>query len=405
MTSQPERYLASDVAEIQGLYGSFTFPEKLLQQIWQRREFDGAAAQLADGRRVQVLFPGKWNRLGGPDFQAARLRFDDGGELTGDVELHLRAGDWDNHQHAVDPAYANVILHVVLFEPESGYATRSSDGRVIPLLVLLPLLHHDLEEYAADEAVERLANRPAARIAAELTSVPITELRAILFDAARARWRQKVRFAQLRVARLGWEGACHYAALETLGFRYNRSPMLRIAVRHPRTEWTHTSINTDAVYDEEHEAWSVQGVRPANHPRVRLKQYAGWNVGASSWPELLREFPAKAGLVSAHDSTKHARRNGAFPVLRHWCAEMVCAGKIGGTRLNNLVCDGFLPLLTAEDGADLFGVWFHWFPGDAPPFVSSSLRGLEVYDGREQPGCHGLGQGVLEWLIEREARR
>ena len=83
------------VAEIQGLYGAFSFAEKLLQKIWLRGDFDRAAAVLADGRRVRVVHPGKWNLLGGPDFMQARLRFSDSPEreIHGDVEVHLRASD------------------------------------------------------------------------------------------------------------------------------------------------------------------------------------------------------------------------------------------------------------------------------------------------------------------------
>src|SRR4051812_7050065 len=106
------------VAEMQGLYGSFSFTEKLLQKIWLRRDFDLAAARLADGRTVQISNPGKWNLLGGPDFKGARLSF--GGEqaFVADVELHLRANDWFVHRHAEDAAYDGVALHVVLFPPD-----------------------------------------------------------------------------------------------------------------------------------------------------------------------------------------------------------------------------------------------------------------------------------------------
>ena len=77
------------VAEIQGLYGPYLFPEKLLQKIWLRGDFDGSAAHLVDGRPVQLLDPGRWNLLGGPDFRGARLRYDDVCEVTGDGAAHV----------------------------------------------------------------------------------------------------------------------------------------------------------------------------------------------------------------------------------------------------------------------------------------------------------------------------
>src|SRR3954465_8232897 len=123
------------VAELQGLYGPFSFPEKLLQKIWLRGDFDGASAATTDGRRVRILHPGKWNLLGGPDFRGARLRFCAGAEINGDVEVHLRATDWDAHGHARDAAYDGVVLHVLLFPPDSAQATKGAGGRTIPMLV------------------------------------------------------------------------------------------------------------------------------------------------------------------------------------------------------------------------------------------------------------------------------
>jgi hypothetical protein len=400
-----ERF-TSDVAEIQGLYGAFSFSEKLLQKIWLRREFERDAARTVDGRRVRIIDPGKWNLLGGPDFRVARLRFDDGPEVIGDVELHLRASDWDAHAHARDPAYNNVLLHVVLFWPESGYVTRGGAGREIPVLPLLPLLHHDLEEYAADEAVELLSNRPTARLTDELAVFPPGELRSVLELHASTRWQQKVHFARLRVQRLGWDAACHHAALEVLGFRFNRAPMLRTATRFPLALWSKGDLDLDALLAAEAGSWSTQGVRPANHPRARLRQYAVWASARPNWPQRLRGFAEHARGFEWGGATTTQRRSRGLPRLRQRFADEICAEAIGGTRADTLICDAFLPLMAASGlEAELRGAWFHWVCGDLPPFVNAGLRHLGVYDGRGQASCHGLAQGLLGWLIDRELRR
>jgi len=90
--------------------------------------------------------------------------------------------------------------------------------------------------------------------------------------------------------------------------------------------------------------------------------------------------------------------------LRHDLAERLAAGQIGGTRWNNLVCDGCLPLLTAQNGRNLCGLWHHWFPGDLPPVVTRALRELGVFALRSDPACHGLAQGLLvRFLAESSA--
>lgn len=406
------------VAELQGLYGAFGFPEKLLQKIWLRGDFQRAAAVTSDGRRVRIVHPGKWNLLGGPDFTAARLRFDDGPEFTGDVEVHLRIGDWDAHGHARDPAYDRVVLHVVLFPPESRRATIGGGGREIPVLALLPLLHRALEEFAADEAVETLANRAAARLPDELGTLPAAELTALLRRQAAARWKQKVYFARVRVERLGWNAACHYAALEILGYRFNRAPMLRVAGLEPLARWAEREVKPDELYENEAGGWSLQGVRPANHPRRRLRQYATWTRERPDWPARVRTALTEAGERifglernteaiapgSVEETTRDFRRRAGLTALRDRVADEVCGGAVSGTRLDNIVCDGLLPLLAAETGRDFEQCWYHWFAGDLPPLLTSGLRQLGFFDGRKQPCCHGAAQGLLGWLVEREAR-
>ena len=181
--------LSPAVEEIQGLYGPFSFAEKLLQKIWLRGDFDGTLVTATDGRRLHVGHPGKWNLLGGPDFRGARIRLGDGPELTGDIELHLRAADWVAHRHASDRAYDGVVLHVVLFPPEVGHVTRGAGGQAIPVVALLPWLHHDLEEFAAEEAVELLSGRTVARMPDEL---------AALVRSDTTRWANVIRSAGLK---------------------------------------------------------------------------------------------------------------------------------------------------------------------------------------------------------------
>ena len=402
---------AGAVAEIQGLYGPFSFPEKLLQKIWLRGDFDGSAARTVDGRRVSILHAGRWNLLGGPDFRGARLRFDDGPEVTGDVEIHLHAEDWAAHAHARDRAYDGVVLHVVLFPPEARRQTRGADGREIPVLVLLPLLHHDLEQFAAEEAVEALAGRTGEKIPDELAALSADELATLLQMQANERWRQKVHFARLRIQRLGWEAACHQTALEILGYRFNRAPMLRLASRWPLAAWR-KETNADEIFATERDGWNLHGVRPANHPRTRVRQYAAWVRACGDWPEQLRALAARLPEVLSESETKLARRAHGLAALRKKIAAL-CGGAISGTRLDNVMCDGFLPLLAALSGSEpealswsnrLHGLWFHWWPGDLPPRIARSLRQLGEMAGRRRPASHGAAQGLLGWLLAHDSR-
>jgi hypothetical protein len=399
------------VAEMQGVDGPFSFPEKLFQKIWRHGDFDPAHAATADGRAVRVLHPGKWNLLGGPDFKGAQLQLGDA-KVRGDVEVHLHERDWAVHAHADDRAYDDVVLHVVLFPSDEKFS-RGRDGRRIPVLALLPLLHRDLEEYAADAAIESLANRPAPHAPGKLGALLPAELENVLHLWAGMRWRQKVHFARLRLARLGWESACHHAALEILGYRFNRAPMLRVAGRWPLSAWSAGEGTTDETFAAEaialvaagENGWSGQGARPANHPRRRLRQYAEWTRARPDWPARLEALarglsPADAGAAGV--PTADFRRAHALGKFRARLAREICAGAVGGTRLDNLVCDGFWPLLAARGADGLFAWWFHWPAGDLPPQVPDALRALGVFTYRTKPRCHGFAQGLLGWLLAQE---
>lgn len=95
------------------------------------------------GKTVEIISAGEYNLHAGPDFIGARIKIS---SLTwiGNVELHVRGSDWEKHGHHLDPAYENVILHVVTEEAVQVY---TSSGRSIPVLLLdIPehmILHHN----------------------------------------------------------------------------------------------------------------------------------------------------------------------------------------------------------------------------------------------------------------------
>jgi len=415
------------VAEMQGLYGPFTLTERVVQKIWLRGDFDRTSLTLVDGRSLVIRTLGAWNLLAGPDFRGAQLVID-GENVTGDIEVHFHVADWRAHQHETDRAYDRVALHVVLFPPSPGeQPARRGDGREIPTLVLLPLLHRDLEEYASDDALEVITARDEWEKFAGLAATPPAELPGLLRAKAAERWRQKVRFAQLRIERVGWEKAAHCTALEILGYRHNRAAMLTVATKYPLEAWSE-GLDLARIYAESGALWQTQGVRPANHPRARLRQYQAWVTAHPDWPERLlgmaRTLPGvdwSGGDLAADDAliaarsprlqvfggpspTKLARQSLGLVKLREIFARDIAGEAVGGTRLDNLICDGFLPLVAAQAGKDPGNVWFHWFLGDVPDQVRAALPKLGVAGRGAQPLCHGWGQGILGWVLEHEAR-
>lgn len=86
--------------------------EKLLQYLWNFKVFTHFDFTDTNGDPVEILDFGRWNTDSGPDFLMARIKTKNI-ILAGNIELHVRSSDWIFHQHSRDPAYQNIILHVV----------------------------------------------------------------------------------------------------------------------------------------------------------------------------------------------------------------------------------------------------------------------------------------------------
>ena len=145
----------NEVQEIQGLYGPFSLPERVLQKIWLRGDFDQVDLSTASGKTLRVLDPGRWNLLEGPDFLEARFEIN-GQTIVGDVEVHFYASDWFQHEHSTNRNFNDVRMHVVLYPERPEPRVVTANGSEPELLHLMPLLERDLEDYAVDDALLEL---------------------------------------------------------------------------------------------------------------------------------------------------------------------------------------------------------------------------------------------------------
>ncbi len=102
--------------------------ERLLHYTWKNRLMPSSGIHTVDGKEVRILSVGLHNKDAGPDFFNADIIID-GEDWIGNVEIHTRSTDWYRHGHDHDPAYDNVILHVV--EQADGEVVTSS-GRTVP---------------------------------------------------------------------------------------------------------------------------------------------------------------------------------------------------------------------------------------------------------------------------------
>lgn len=86
--------------------------EEFLHYLWKYSLYDHERLLDNEKNQIIVLNPGEYNRDSGPDFFNARISVA-GTVWAGNIEIHTKASHFNIHGHHHDPAFNNVILHVV----------------------------------------------------------------------------------------------------------------------------------------------------------------------------------------------------------------------------------------------------------------------------------------------------
>jgi hypothetical protein len=364
--------------------------ERLLQGIWERQRILRDNLRTLDGRRLFILHPGFLNREAGPDFKRAVIRIEDGPVQEGDVEVDLTPAQWRQHHHADNPAYGNVILHVVWQAAGVGGGVPS-----LPTLALETLLDAPLSRLARwlDHSHPRAGGvKVNGRCSGPLGKLQPAAMEALLEQAALCRLQARAEHIAARARADGWTQALWEALFRALGYKHNVWPMVRLAELRPRWHQPgstrvelearllgiagllpanpvittdagtrHVKALWDAWWRDREEfaeyilppgTWRMAGVRPANHPQRRLALAAWWLTQPDlasrlrTWaretakPAMLRESlerllrPPATGFWSTHLTLRSAATTTPLQLL-------------GTERLADLAANAILPWLWA----------------------------------------------------------
>lgn len=106
--------------------------EELLHYIWHFQQFKKTNLTTVQGQKLKIIKTGIPNTDAGPDFLEAHVLISEI-ELHGHIEVHVHSSSWYSHRHHENPAYDNVILHVVWCYDKPVMRTNST---LLPTLVL-----------------------------------------------------------------------------------------------------------------------------------------------------------------------------------------------------------------------------------------------------------------------------
>jgi hypothetical protein len=334
-----------------------------MAEAWERRWFGARTLITASGRNLRVLYPGKRSAGGGPDFQGALLEMD-GVLIRGDVELHLRSSLWFQHGHQRDPAYRQVILHVVLEDD----ARLDSYLPGVETLCMGPLLRERLQHLDAP------SEDPLVGICCH-AKFTLDSVDPVVRGLARRRFERKASLFEADADAVGRNQALWEGSLAVLGYPRNRGAFkvlaravpwswieaeigcpermeslvlgtagwLSWACRAAQRAWPEVSAFWD-VSPLPAKVWQTGGFRPAGSPWLRLlalvrllAQQGGWNL-LSRVKEVMRKEDCRVAWVV------RVITGGPRPGLGAGCAV-------------ELLSNVLLPALAAEGVEEAWQVW------------------------------------------------
>lgn len=366
-------------------------PEALLQAIWRHQQLQRHKLRTVDGQPVFILHPGFLNREPGPDFGKAVIQVGDNPPKSGDVEVDPRAADWINHRHNRNPAYANVILHVVweVTDPDQNPAQ-------VPLLELRPWLEGPADgrrSPSQDPSPEGPPEFVSGRCKAPLRQADPQQIHDLLQEAGLFRLHARGQKLESRARDCGWTQTLWEAVFRALGYKHNAWPMLRLAELRNRFQsspssptrvlarllgtsgllpaqapthdpaavsyfrrlwdcwWRERETFSDCTFPSS--IWHLAGNRPANHPQRRLALAAEW-LSRNDLPDQLRHWcdtaPRDSRLPTSLREVLNPRADGFW--LRHYTLRSrrsdVPIPLLGPDRVTDLAVNAVLPWLWAR---------------------------------------------------------
>ena len=321
--------------------------ERLLQAVWQHQRLQRDQLKTTDGKPVRIFHPGFVSVEGGPDFGNAVLQIGDDPPRSGDVEIDLRASGWRAHGHDRNPAFQNVLLHVVW---ESDGTPASGSARTAPFatLALFNSLDAPLAELSLaleNEPLRSLPENLRGKCCAPLRALDETQLTELLHEAARVRFQFKAEQFLARARHAGWEQTLWENLFRALGYKHNVWPMQHLAEtkslwsrgansafelqarllgvsgllpddltgaqkstdNYLRRAWDGWWRERDGFSDcvLPRAVWKFHGLRPANHPQRRLALAAHWLAD--------EKFISKIESWSAVETARERRRPAGKP--------------------------------------------------------------------------------------------
>jgi hypothetical protein len=359
--------------------------EAFLHFIWKYQQFDHSSMRTVDGLEISVFEPGHKNTDAGPDFRNAKIKI---GDITwnGSIEIHVMASDWRKHNHQNDPAYENVVLHVIWKNDEFA---RRKDATAIPALEL----HKRIDENLLLRYRQLLTPENDILCQNHLSRINMLTRYSMMDNALARRLEAKSNmiFRDIALTNHNWEEIAWRLLARNFGFKTNAESFRDLAKslsvkilkkesdnllvieamlfgqagfldENPVDEYQHSlkqeySFRTKKyglVKRLNRHQWKFLRLRPPNFPTVRIAQLA----------KLISDHPNIFSLFTDYNSHRELINELATEQSQYWLSHYdfgktakSSIGKLGSSSIENILVNTVAPLLFAygihKDNEDL----------------------------------------------------
>ncbi|MEP0987637.1 DUF2851 family protein [Ekhidna sp.] len=347
--------------------------EQFLHYIWKYQKFDYQSLTLTSGQSLRVFYQGNSNQDSGPDFEEGRIKIDTI-EWAGQIEIHINSSDWANHNHQNDPAYQNVILHVVWNHDKEVLL----DDVPIPTLELKNIVDPTLlEKYR--KYINAPSDIPCTGLLKNISPFTMTTmLNRTLVERLENKGHRILQSLQRN--NNDWEETTYQAIASNFGFATNKESFIRLTEILPFSKLKkvlHDSKQTEALLfglagflepnEEEYQQllgaefeylrkkfelndpmvtaqWKFGKLRPGNFPTVRLSQLSS----------LLHHHPKLFTLLIETEDIKQLKKELLTSVSEYWRrhydfgkVKKKAGNSMGINSFENLLINTVAPLMAA----------------------------------------------------------
>ena len=211
--------------------------ESHIVNMWQRLLGRRTELTTEEGELIKIIYPGRINSEQGADFRDAVIATNHR-VIKGDIEIHVKSNEWRAHRHHRDPAYNQVILHVVMWH-NTDAAASLQNGESAPTVAL--------DKYLKDAISQQPTVVKPCLIAKGHLSADI--LTKVLDSAGEERFLSKATRFEVELARTEASQCLYQGIMGALGYSQNTLPFLELAHRVPLQ--TLESITHHKISDEE----------------------------------------------------------------------------------------------------------------------------------------------------------